>query len=176
MSGPAPASRIVAIYLNDHLAGATAGVELARRMVQEHGRSAYRGDLETLAAEISRDRRALLELMASLDIAVRRYKICAAWLSERLGRLKPNGRVVRRSPLSMLVEVEALRVGVEGKVLLWRTLLASAAWDQRLDTVRIQELLDGARQQSEVLDSLHGEAVSALLSTQTSERTTEADT
>ncbi|GAA2657892.1 hypothetical protein [Streptomyces vastus] len=36
------------IYLNDYLAGATAGVELARSMAQEHGDSPYGDDLKNL--------------------------------------------------------------------------------------------------------------------------------
>ncbi|MDX3225384.1 hypothetical protein PV419_06625, partial [Streptomyces sp. ME19-01-6] len=65
--GPAR-QRILGIYLNDHLAGATAGAELARRLVKEHGDSACGDDLENLAKEISQDRQALLRVMANLAV------------------------------------------------------------------------------------------------------------
>ncbi|MBA2950561.1 hypothetical protein H1D24_33455 [Streptomyces sp. PSKA28] len=159
--------RMLGIYLNDHLAGATGGVELARRMVQEHRGSAYGPDLENLATEISQDRQTLLRLMASLDVPVRRYKVCGAWVGEKVGRLKPNGRLLRRSGLTAIVELEALRIGVEGKALLWRSLLTAAARDSRLDAGRLQELLDRARRQTDVLDSLHSRATTALLSPDT---------
>jgi hypothetical protein len=152
------------IYLNDHLAGATAGAELVRRMVQEHGDSPYGDDLKNLAAEISQDRQALLRLLADLDVPVKHYKVYGAWLGEKIGRVKPNGRLLRRSGLTVLVELEALRLGVQGKALLWRALLSVSAQDSRLDSDRLEQLLQRAGQQSETLDSLHGRAATELLS------------
>jgi len=151
-------SQMFAVYLNDHVAGATAGVELAWRMAREHPSSDTGTELKNLAAEISRDRQSLLRLMASLGVPVRRYKIYGAWAGEKIGRLKPNARVVRRSGLSTIVELEALRLGVEGKTLLWRALLGWAPGEPRLDTRRLHELLDAARQQAEALDALHTRA------------------
>ncbi|WP_409468726.1 hypothetical protein [Streptomyces sp. HC307] len=152
------------IYLNDHLAGATAGAELARRMVQEHGDSGYGDDLKTLAAEISQDRQALLRLLADLDVPVKHYMVYGAWLGEKIGRVKPNGRLLRRSGLTVLVELEALRLGVQGKALLWRALLSTAAQDSRLDSDRLEQLRQRAGQQIQTLDSLHDRAATALLS------------
>ncbi|GHB54637.1 hypothetical protein GCM10010377_52220 [Streptomyces viridiviolaceus] len=153
------------IFLNDHLAGATAGAELARRMAQEHGGSAYGNDLKNLAAEISQDRRTLLRLMADLDVPVKHYKVYGAWLGEKIGRVKPNGRLLRRSGLTALVELEALRLGAQGKALLWRALLLTAAQDSRLVSDRLEQLLQRVGQQIETLDSLHDRAATALLST-----------
>lgn len=175
MGGALVRSRMVAIYLNDHLAGATAGVELGRRMARSHRRSGFGGDLKDLAAEISLDRQALLQLMASLDVPVRRYKIYGAWAGEKASRLKPNGRVLRRSGLSTVVELETLRLGVEGKALLWRTLLDWAPREPRLDTGRLHELLDGARQQTEALDVLHTRATRTFLADRSSQGNAEAD-
>lgn len=163
-SGGAPAPRMLGIYLNDHLAGSTAGVRLARRMAREHRHSAFSGELAKLAVEIAEDRRALLWCMASIDVPVRRYKIYGGLAGELVSRVKPNGRLRRRSGLSTVLELEALRLGVEGKALLWRTLLATAVHEPRLDTGRLAELLDRAGQQLTTLDSLHSRAVSALVS------------
>jgi len=44
---------------------------------------------------------------------------------ELAGRLKPNGRIVRRSPLSDLVEVEGLLDAVRAKAAGWQALLAA---------------------------------------------------
>lgn len=151
------------IYLNDHLAGATSGVELARRMAEEHRESPYGEALENLRKEISQDRQALVRLLADLDVPVRRYKVYGAWLGEKVGRAKPNGRLVRRSGLSLLVELEALRMGAQGKAALWRGLLAASAQDPRLHADRLEELLRRAERQIETLDSLHGRVAPALL-------------
>ena len=144
----------IGIYLNDHLAGATGGVELARRAAAAHRGSAIGDALRRLAAEIAEDRAALLDMMATLGVPVRHYKSCAAWAAEKVGRLKPNGQVRGRSPLSSVVELEALRLAVEGKAAGWRTLRELAAQDRRLDAGRLDELLTRARQQSNTLEEL----------------------
>ncbi|MFD3843566.1 hypothetical protein ACFWWC_46335 [Streptomyces sp. NPDC058642] len=160
--GPTRHKRL-AIYLNDHLAGATAGVELAARAAQEHRGSPFGEALENLRKEISQDRQALVRLLGDLDVPVRRYKVYGAWLGEKAGRAKPNGRLVRRSGLALLVELEALRLGALGKEVLWRGLLAASAQDARLDADRLEELLRRAERQINTLDALHSRAATALL-------------
>lgn len=106
---------LLGIYLNDHLAGAITGTGLARRMAASaepgtHGRARHPGP-----------RLQGLRLLG--------------W--ERAGRLKLNGRLVARSPLSDLEETEMLRLGVDGKAAGWRTLRALAERDGRLDAERL---------------------------------------
>ena len=76
---------MLGIYLNDHLAGATAGTELAHRTARSHCDGKNGGTLRRLAAEIGQDRAALLDIMAALGIKVRRYKTAAAWAGEKAG-------------------------------------------------------------------------------------------
>jgi hypothetical protein len=138
------------IYLNDHLAGAVAGTGLAKRLAAEEDGEV----LPRLAAEIDEDRETLLELMATLDVPVRRYKTWGAWAGEKVTRLKLNGHLLSRSPLSRVIELEAMRLGVEGKAAGWRTLRARAETDSRLDATRIDGLIDRARRQIEELEQL----------------------
>ena len=76
---------MLGIYLNDHLAGATAGTELAHRTARSYGDEQDGGPLRRLATEIAQDRAALLDIMAALGIKVRRYKVGAAWIGEKAG-------------------------------------------------------------------------------------------
>ena len=92
--------------------------------------------------------------MAVLGLPVRHYKLSAAWAAEKAARLKLNGRLLSRSPLSSLEELEMLRLGVEGKAAGWRTLRALADTDSRLDRDRLDELMTRARQQAELLEEL----------------------
>ena len=140
---------MLGIYLNDHLAGATAGTELAHRTARSRGDGQNGGTLRRLAAEIAQDRAALLDIMAALGMKVRRYKAGAAWVGEKAGRLKFNGRLFARSPLSNLEELEMLRLGVEGKAAGWRTLRTLADTDTRLDPGRLDELISRARRQAD---------------------------
>jgi hypothetical protein len=154
---------MLGIYLNDHLAGATAGTELAHRMARSHGDGQDSGTLRRLAAEIAQDRAALLDIMAALGIRVRRYKVGAAWAGEKVGRLKFNGRLFARSPLSNLEELEMLRLGVEGKAAGWRTLGILADSDTRLNPGRLDELISRARRQADVLEELRVAAASQVV-------------
>ena len=154
---------MLGIYLNDHLAGATAGAELAHRMARSHDGGQDAGTLGRLAAEITHDRAALLDLMAALGIKVRRYKMGAAWIAEKAGRLKFNGRLLARSPLSNLEELELLRLGVEGKAAGWRTLRALADTDMRLDRARLDELISRARRQADLLEDLRVAAAGQVI-------------
>jgi hypothetical protein len=151
------------IYLNDHLAGATAGTELAHRTARSRGDGQDAGTLRRLAAEIAQDRAALLATMAALGIRVRRYKVGAAWVGEKAGRLKFNGRLFARSPLSDLEELEMLRLGVEAKAAGWRTLRTLADTDTRLDPGRLDELISRARRQADLLEDLRVDAADQVI-------------
>ena len=60
--------RVLGIYLNDHLAGATAGTELAHRVPRTHRAQGQDGQLKGLAVEVAQDRAALIGMMKALDI------------------------------------------------------------------------------------------------------------
>jgi hypothetical protein len=114
--------KLLRIYLQDHHAAATVGVELARRARGSNQGTAYGDFLAGVADEIAADRRALEAIMRDLRLGPDRAKETLAWVGEKLGRLKPNGQLTGYSPLSRLVELEALALGVTGKLALWRTL------------------------------------------------------
>jgi hypothetical protein len=154
---------LLGIYLNDHLAGATAGVELAHRMARTHSGPGAGGTMQGLAADIAGDRSALRDIMAGLGVPVRAHKVCAAWVGEKAGRLKLNGRLRSRSPLSDLEELEMLRLGVEGKAAGWRTLRVLADSEPRLDAARLEGLLSRARDQADLLETLRVRAADEIL-------------
>jgi hypothetical protein len=154
---------LLGIYLNDHLAGATAGSGLAYRMAAAGHEPPTDGTLRRLAVEISMDRESLLEFMAALGVPVRAYKLWAAWAGEKAERLKPNGRLVSRSPLSSLEELEILRLGVEGKAAGWRTLRVLADRDSRLDAGRLDDLIARARRQADQLEELRVTAADRVI-------------
>lgn len=156
-SGPARRD-LLGVYLNDHLAGATAGTELARRAAAAQRDPAKRGIMRGLAGEISEDRQALFEIMAALGVPVRGYKLWAGWLAEKAGRLKLNGSLLARSPLSDLLELEMMRLGVEGKAAGWQTLRTLAASRPELDAARLDRLLARAEDQSKRLEGLRTDA------------------
>ncbi len=146
---PSP-SKYLATYLNDHVLGATLGTELVRRAARENEGSGLGEFLTGLAQEIDDDRNTLLALMAELGVKPDRLKVAAGWTGEKLGRLKPNAQLRGYSPLSPLVELEGLLIGIQGKLAMWRV-LAEVAQDVGLDRARLEALAARAeRQQADV--------------------------
>jgi len=150
---------LLATYLNDHLAAATAGRDLARRTASSNlGNERYGPATQRLAAEIDEDREALLAVMRALGVGEDRLKVAAAWTAEKIGRLKPNGRLLSYSPLSRLIELEGMTLGVRGKLAMWESLMAIAPQEARLDEAELERLETRARAQLEILEELRLEA------------------
>lgn len=154
----------MAIYLNDHLAGATAAADVASRAVASHrDNPRYKAPLTELREEIRQDRQSLLEIMEELDVSVDKAKQLVAWTAEKLGRLKLNGRLCGYSPLSRLVELEFLALGVTGKLALWRTLAALSPAEPSLDTKRLEQLLARASGQLKRIEDCRQQAAAEAL-------------
>ncbi|MET9394487.1 hypothetical protein ABZY20_29480 [Streptomyces sp. NPDC006624] len=155
-TGRAPATdmSLLGIYLNDHLAGATAATARARSVLRACRDTPLADALAPVAAGIAEDRESLIGILRRLDVPVRRYKVYAGRAVEQVGRLKGNGSLIRRSPLSTLWDLEGLRLGVEGKTAGWRTLRDLAATDPRLDAGQLDELLARAGRQLDTLEEL----------------------
>ena len=135
--------RLLEIYLADHLAASTAGLELARRSARSNAGNATGEFLRCLVVEIEEDRETLERLITQLGFKPSRPKEVAAWLAEKVGRLKLNGQVRGYSPLSRVLELESLAVGIAGKEALWKALRRVAA----VDTVDLEALIERARRQ-----------------------------
>lgn len=135
-------TELLGIYLNDHLAGAMAGTELARRISRTHP------ELRALADDVEADRRELLDLMRAYGVEPRPHKAAIGWLTEKAGRLKLNGRLLGRSPLSDVLELEALRVGIDGKAAMWRALQTLPG----ADAERLDRLLRRAEGQADLVE------------------------
>jgi len=142
----------LSIYLNDHLAGSTAGAGLARRAAASNEGTSYGPVLDALAGEIEEDRRSLLEVMERLSVGQDRLKTAIGWGAEKVGRLKLNGELLSYSPLSRLEEIEALLLGVEGKLALWRALRRTHGSDPRLAGVDLDGLIRRASSQRRRLE------------------------
>src|SRR4051812_21140429 len=112
----------LATYLNDHLAGSTVGLELAKRTLGSNRGTQFEPVLERIAKEIDEDRETLRSIMRTLDVGEDTVKMWGAFVAEKLGRLKPNNALFSYSPLSRVVEFEGLALGVTGKLALWRAL------------------------------------------------------
>jgi hypothetical protein len=151
VAGTALDKKLLGTYLNDHLAGATAGLELARRAAGQNKGNPLGESLENLAEEIAQDRESLLHLMDRLGIGKDTVKVVVGWAGEKAGRLKMNGRLLGYSPLSRLVELEGLTIGVRGKLSMWECLRSVANLDPVLAEFELDTLIARAEAQLEGL-------------------------
>jgi hypothetical protein len=142
------------IFMQDHLAASTAGLELARRARGANEGTNYGQPLARLADEIEADRGALEAMLADLGFGPDRAKNVGAWAGEKLGRLKLNGQVKGYSPLSRVLELEGLTVGIGAKLSLWRILLEVAAEEPRLDADRLRRLIERGEEQRRTVEEL----------------------
>jgi hypothetical protein len=139
--------RLLGIYLNDHLAAATGGLSLAARTRDAHASldPGLHRFLVELTGEIAEDRRQLVRALELIGVPKDPLKRLTAAVTERVGRLKTNGRLVRRSPLSSLIELEGLSIAVQGKRTGWEVL--HDLDDPRLRPIDFAQLIRRAQDQ-----------------------------
>ena len=143
--------RLLRIYLQDHHAASAGGVALARRAL---------GPDHPVAKQIVRDRETLERVMRQLSVAPSAIKTRVVRVAEHAGRLKLNGTLFKRSPLSSVVELETLVVGVRGKEALWTALQKA---DIRLED-DLEALAESARGQAAELEALRLRAAARAFS------------
>jgi hypothetical protein len=161
-SPASPRSRL-RIYLNDHLAAASAGIELSRRALRNNRATPLGDFLQQFLDDIIEDRNTLAAVLRRLGEPQNRVKQTAAVIAERAGRLKPNGQLLGYSDLSRLVELEALCAGVEAKICLWRSLERVSGAGNLIPGVDVRRMIERGEAQRLVLESHRLEAAQRAL-------------
>lgn len=139
-------------YLNDHLSGATFGRDLAAQIRDRAEETALGPVMARIAAEIAEDRQSLVELMDRLGTAASPVKQATTWVTEKLSRVKFSGATAGEPDLGLFLALEALTLGVKGKLALWTALDAVAADYPPLAEIDLGTLIARARSQEEMLE------------------------
>jgi len=139
------------------------GLELVKRTAGTHEGSPLGKELKRFAREFEGEREDLKKLIEHLGSSPDRIKVAGGWLMEKAGRAKLNGSLFSYSPLSQVVELEGLRLGVEGKLSLWLGLRKLAKRDERLRIIDLEGLIKQARAQRDVLERERLKAVTKAL-------------
>ena len=143
---------LLGIYLNDHLAGSAAGLELAEKLRDNNQGTELGNVMTALHHDIEQDRATLEELMGRLEVERHRVKEAAGWLAERLSRLRLSPTLTGSADLTRLLETEALSLGIEGKLAMWLALRDAAARDHRLAGTDYDRLIERASGQRRALE------------------------
>ncbi len=140
-------------YLNDHLAGSAAGVQLAKRCRQAHQGSDLGQYLGDLVEEIEEDRGVLERVMTQVGAQPSLVKQAGALGAEFLTRLKQITPLLGSgSNVARLEEIELLSLGIEGKRLLWGLLGELSGSDNRLQEFDFAVLGERAKTQRDCLE------------------------
>jgi len=122
----------LAVYLNHHLAGSTAGITLMDDLAERVEGTALAAKLRTVAAQAREDQQLVRDVLARLAAGERRAGQAAAWVTEKVseGHLALMAR--HHPALAVLEGLESLTLGLQGKLAMFRLLTEIAPGDPRL--------------------------------------------
>ena len=135
----------LATYVHDHLAGAVAAINVLEALRDQHDGEPLSQFAAGLLVEVEADRAVLQGLAERLGARSSGLKEAAAWLGEKVSRVKLRGRAA--GGLATLEALEALALGILGKLALWRALAVVTAAEARLRGVDFEHLAARAQAQ-----------------------------
>jgi hypothetical protein len=158
------ADEALTTYLNDHLAGSAAGVELAEKLRDNNQGTELGRAMVALHHDISEDRDTLESLLGQLELDRHAVKEAAGWMLEKVSRLRLNPALTGSAELTRLMETEALSLGIEGKLAMWLALKEAAATNPSLAGTDYDRLIERARSQRGALEPHRLAAAAAAFS------------
>jgi hypothetical protein len=150
------------VLLRNHQAGGRAAVDLFRRAASAQRARPYAPELRRMAQEAREDLDFNEGVMRRLGVRASPVQVAGTRLTERLGRYKPNGRLVGRTPLSDVVELEGLIATVHVKLAGWQA-AQQGEFLTAEESARLDELADRARSQADRLSEMHRQAAADVL-------------
>src|ERR1700684_3193678 len=114
-------------YMKDHHAGSVAAIQLLDHLVEANVAKPHQTFFIALRREVSEDQTALEKMLHDLHGSEGMVRDAAAFVGEKLSRVKllledPSG-----SKLAYFEKLEALALGIDGKRALWSALGAVAS-------------------------------------------------
>jgi hypothetical protein len=153
----------VATYLNDHLAGSVAAVELLQHLEKAHSGTATGRFVSELRTDITADQHELKSLMGRLGVTSSPPRKAAAWFAEKLTEFKLRLDDQEEGAFRLFESLEFVSIGIEGKRLLWRALAALAKESATFQGPDYANLEKRAEQQRQRVDSERLKAAKAAL-------------
>jgi hypothetical protein len=122
----------VATYVNDHLAGSVAALELLGQLEKAHASTSVGQVVAALRADIEEDRQELETLRGRLKVSASLPRRAMAWLAEKAAEVKLKIDDPSGGAFHLMETMEALVLGIEGKAALWRALAIASEHNPRL--------------------------------------------
>jgi len=148
----------LSVYLNDHLAGSVAALEMLEHLEKAHPDTELALFTKRLRTEIEEDLQELETLMKRLDIVRSSAREVMAWLAEKATEVKLAMDDQAGGQLRLLEVMEAVSLGIEGKLSLWKSLEAVAEVSLDLRGPNYPELKRRAQKQRAQVEPIRLEA------------------
>lgn len=149
-------------YLNDHLAGSVAAIQMLERAAEQQGGTPRGRQLGELLDAIREDQEELRGLIRRLGFQESTLKKAGARMAEQAGRIK-LGAGADGDRLGRLEMLETLAMGIHGKGQLWRALGTVVSKYQAIQELDLSRLERRAREQHDLVDGWRIEAAAEAL-------------
>ena len=157
----------LASYLNDHLAGSVAALELLDRLIKTYAKDPFGPFFRDLRDEIASDQDKLKQLIDALDAQESLTRKVGAWFAEKLSRAKIQLDDSTEGEMGLFLALEALFLGVTGKIALWNALASVRDEIPALSTLDYAELENCALAQRQRIENKRLEIARQALSQRT---------
>ncbi|MDQ6737740.1 MAG: hypothetical protein M3Z30_08580 [Gemmatimonadota bacterium] len=148
-------------YLSDHLAGASGAIALMEHVEKAFGENVA-GVIRAVRLDVSDDRDTLVRIASALSVHESAPRKLSGWLGEKLTEIKLALDGGECGPLNLLESLEAIGMGIGGKLALWEGLEHAGVSDDRLRAADYQRLAERARDQRKRIERLRLETVRAV--------------
>jgi hypothetical protein len=127
-------------YLNDHLAGSVAALELIDDLINVSNDASLKLFLANLKCDIEADQKTLEGLLEAANEGQSAMRKAAAWVTEKFARAKFKVAGENLGSLGLVQAFEMLALGIRGKELLWRALASSNSSSLRdIDFAKLEQ-------------------------------------
>lgn len=153
----------LATYLKDHDGGSEAALEILDQLEAAHGKEAAGQMARTLRPQFLDERRQVRTLLESLGDSTSVTRRVAGWLAEKALQVKLIADDPTDGSLRLLEAVEALALGVHGKLGLWRALADNESAVPALATLQLPPLIAQAEAQRALIEIVRLDAARKVI-------------
>jgi hypothetical protein len=132
-------SEPLATYLHDHLAGSNFAMNLLESLRDHYANESLGAFASRLLVEIEQERTVLKQIVDRVGRGSPDIKEAAAWVIEKASRFKLSHETEKG--LGTFEALEALELGIHGRIALWRALMVVGETDDRLQDFNFGELI-----------------------------------